>query len=295
MPTLYGVTSILMWGMLASTSVITKHIPPFQLLALCLLIAASLLFVKRAIKKEALLKPPQLSVVQWLVGIAGIFGFHLCYFMAIRFAPPVEVSLIGYLWPLLLGIFVAHRSARKYALLGGIIGFGGCSYMLLAQSQLQISGDHTLGFCLAGLCALIWSTYSWYLSTSTSDGEEIGWICAASAILSFLCHLAFESHSSPFTTSTWIAVLFLGLGPVGGAFYLWDIGMKHGNKTLLSSLSFATPIISTIALAMLGLGQLSPAVIVATLLVTAGAVITQVATKQVKRSEVHVKPRSELD
>ena len=37
----------------------------------------------------------------------------------------------------------------------------------------------------------------------------------------------------------------LGLGPVGAAFFLWDIGMKKGDLRFLGVASYATPMIST--------------------------------------------------
>ena len=55
-------------------------------------------------------------------------------------------------------------------------------------------------------------------------------------------------------------MLAQGLGPVGLAFYLWDMGMKHGNIRLIGVLSYATPLLSTLLLAAFGLGQPTPTV-----------------------------------
>ena len=49
------------------------------------------------------------------------------------------------------------------------------------------------------------------------------------------------------------ALVLLGLGPVGGAFLLWDIGMKRGHIALLGVLSYTSPILSTGLLVVCGL------------------------------------------
>ena len=41
----------------------------------------------------------------------------------------------------------------------------------------------------------------------------------------------------------------LGLGPVGGAFVLWDVGMKRGDPRLLGTLAFATPVPASVLVA----------------------------------------------
>jgi drug/metabolite transporter (DMT)-like permease len=65
-------------------------------------------------------------------------------------------------------------------------------------------------------------------------------------------HFAFESWVMPATAGSWLAVIGLGLGPVGAAFFLWDHGMKRGDIRLIGTASFCAPAISTIALVLGG-------------------------------------------
>ena len=37
----------------------------------------------------------------------ALFGYHALYFFALKHAPPVEASLVNYLWPLLIVLFSA--------------------------------------------------------------------------------------------------------------------------------------------------------------------------------------------
>lgn len=280
MSTLSGFIAILMWGFLAVFSTFTQSVPPFLLLFYCFAIAFLLLIIKRLVVKQSLWITPQFTVKQYLYNIGGLFGFHFCYFLAIRFAPAVEVSLIGYLWPLLLGIFVASAQHRNRALLGGIIGFAGSASLILGGSDtaaVAANSSDSLrywGYLLAFVCALIWSSYSWYLSKLDSSVDDIGWVALFSSLLALLAHGVFESPMWQTDTITWLNIVLLGLGPVGGAFYLWDIGMKRGNRTLLASLSFGTPVLSTVALFGFGLAPLSTWVLTAVAGIMLGALIS---------------------
>ena len=73
----------------------------------------------------------------------------------------------------------------------------------------------------------------------------------------------------------------LGLGPVGGAFYLWDIALKKGNQQLLASLSFSTPLISSVILAIAGFNAWSANIIIALALILSGAIIANMKKKPV--------------
>ena len=67
--------------------------------------------------------------------------------------------------------------------------------------------------------------------------------------------------------------LGLGLGPVGLAFYVWDIGVKHGDIQVLGAASYSAPLLSTAILVLAGYATYSNTLLIACLLITAGAVL----------------------
>ena len=75
----------------------------------------------------------------------------------------------------------------------------------------------------------------------------------------------------PASTTAWLAVLALGLGPAGAAFYLWDHAVKRGDIRALGALSYATPILSTALLIVCGLAEPTGTLLIAAALVTVGA------------------------
>src|SRR5690606_4821067 len=75
--------------------------------------------------------------------------------------------------------------------------------------------------------------------------------CLVVALLGGLCHIAFERPASWDATTVWV-VMAMGMGPVGIAFWLWDIGTKRGNLPVLGSLAYAAPLLSTFWLLLAG-------------------------------------------
>ena len=284
-----GLLTILMWSSLALLSVYSKNIPPFLLLALCFFISTLLVMLKRLYRGEALLRLPSLTKTQWCVGVGGLFGFHFLYFLAIRHAPPIQVSLVCYIWPLLLALYVSLPGHRVLTLIGASLGFLGAGVVISGGQSMDFNPAFTLGYVYAFGSALIWSSYSWYMGKSNNHVEDIGWISLVVAVFALICHLLLEESvfATPgtFDTTTVIAIVLLGLGPVGGAFYLWDIAMKFGHKQWIASLSFAAPVISTILLAGFGIGSLSVNVLVSLGLIMAGAVLCNV--QSMRRRMLH--------
>jgi drug/metabolite transporter (DMT)-like permease len=271
MATMLGLLAILLWGMLALLGNLAETIPPFQLLSICFAISGSLLFIKRAIYRQPLLKKASLTRNQWLIGIAGLFGFHLCYFIALRHAPAIDVSIIVYLWPLLLTVLVAKKRQRSLAILGGSIGFTGIIVLVSKNASISINETTYVGYLLALICALIWSSYSWYLSKSKNHVDDIGWLSIAVAIFAIAAHFIFEDTKTSMNLSEWMGILLLGVGPAGGAFYLWEYGLKHGNTRLIASCSFAAPLISSVVLSLAGLNPWSIQIIISLLMILLGA------------------------
>jgi drug/metabolite transporter (DMT)-like permease len=76
----------------------------------------------------------------------------------------------------------------------------------------------------------------------------------------------------------------LGLGPVGLAFFVWDIGVKQGDIQLLGTASYAAPLLSTLVLVASGIAAPTWSLGVAALLITGGAVIAARASLSVPKS-----------
>jgi drug/metabolite transporter (DMT)-like permease len=277
---LAGLAAIGLWGALASLSVAAGPVPPFQMVAMTFAIGAALGVIRarwRGVPWTTLATWPGRV---WLLGVAGLFGYHALYFAALQLAPPAEANLVNYLWPLLIVLLSAPLAPQHEKgqlawphLVGALLGFAGVALLAL-RNGLSFSGGAALGYLLALGCAFAWSLYS-VLSRRFGETptDAIASFCAAAALLSLLCHLLFEPTVWPGSTTSWLAVVALGLGPTGGAFYLWDHAVKRGDIRALGALSYAAPILSTALLIVFGLAEPTWTLVIAALLVTAGAVL----------------------
>ncbi|WP_424810442.1 DMT family transporter [Roseococcus sp. YIM B11640] len=267
--TFAGIGALVLWSVLALLSRLAAGVPPLQLTAMSFGVAGTLGLVVLALRGDlgALRQKP----IAWLHGIGGLFGYHALYFAALAYAPAVEANLLNYLWPLLIVLFAGpilgmRLGARR--LTGVALGFAGCA--LLLGGGVNFPADAWFGFLCAVGCAVVWALYSVLAKrlSSVPTAAVVGF-CAGAAMLALLAHLAVEPSVVP-DGRQWVAALLLGLGPIGAAFFLWDIGMKRGDPRLLGTLAYAVPVASTLLLIATGEGRMGWNVMAALALVVGG-------------------------
>jgi drug/metabolite transporter (DMT)-like permease len=187
-------------------------------------------------------------------GTGCLFIYHVCLVAAFRYAPIAEANLVNYLWPMLIVLLAARRTEaglRPRQLLGCGIAFAGCA-LAIAPSASSYAPLHLAGYALAALAALSWAVYSvGPRSMGTYSSWATGGFCLGAGLLALLAHTMFEAPYTPSIAElSWIAAI--GIGPLGLSFVLWDRAMRHGNASTIGSLSYLTPILSTLALALAG-------------------------------------------
>ncbi|SFT48299.1 EamA family transporter [Mesorhizobium sp. YR577] len=274
--TLIGFSAVAMWALLALLTDASGQVPPFLLSAMTFSIGTAVGLVARLFMTPPA-QPVKIPPQVWVIGIAGLFGYHFFYFTALRNAPAVEASLIAYLWPLLIVLGSALMPGEKLRwnhIAGALLGLAGTVLIVTKGGALDFDSRYAFGYAMAAVCAFLWSGYSLLSRRFPAVPTSIvTWFCAATAILSFLCHLALEETVLPATTGQWLAVVGLGLMPVGAAFYAWDHGVKRGNIQVLGAASYAAPLLSTLVLIVAGFAQPSLNIIAACVLITGGAVL----------------------
>ncbi len=273
--TLIGFTAILMWSLLALMTAASGKMPPFQLSAISFAIGSLpglLLFAARPQRLRFLRQPPKV----WIIGIAGLFGYHFLYFTALRSAPAVEAGLIAYLWPLFIVVgsaLLPGERLRWYHVAGAVAGLAG-TVSIVSRNGISFDDQYALGYGAAFLCAFTWSGYS--LLTRSFDRvstDVVTGFCLVTSLLSLLCHLLLETTVWPASSGEWLAVVGLGLLPVGAAFYAWDYGVKNGDIQIIGAASYAAPLLSTLILVASGYAEPDWRIGVACLLITGGAVL----------------------
>jgi len=274
--TLIGLTAILMWSLLAVLTVATGKIPAFQLAAMTFAIGAlvgSLTWIGRPDAIRALRQEP----LAWIVGVGGLFGYHALYFLALRFAPPAEAGLLNYLWPLLIVLFSSLLPGERLAphhIIGALLGLAGTVLVFAGNSRSSFAPGQLPGLLAAFVAAFVWATYSVMSRRLKSvPTDAVAGFCLATALLAALVHGLIEDTVWPETAAQWLAVAALGVGPVGAAFYAWDVGMKRGDIRVLGAASYATPLLSTSFLILAGFAKASANIAIAAVLIAGGGLI----------------------
>lgn len=287
--TAVGFVAVLLWALLALFTVGSAPVPPLLLNTMCFALGGTLgLIWAGATGALAGLRGIPFKV--YAFGTLGLFGYHALYFSALRLAPAAEAGLIAYLWPLLIVLFsglLPGERLRAGHVIGALIGFSGAALIIMGGGT-GFSTEYAAGYGLALLCALTWSGYS-VLSRLVGDAPTatVAVFCLATAALSLPLHLMFEETVWPQSMLGWASVLGLGLGPVGLAFFVWDIGVKRGDIQLLGTSSYAAPLLSTLVLVVAGVAAPSFTLAWAALLITGGALA---AARASLRSEGAVPP-----
>ena len=274
--TLIGLTAILMWSLLSVMTVATGKIPAFQLAAMTFAIGAAVAFASFLFRPSAFaaLKQP---LVAWIVGVGGLFGYHALYFLALRFAPPAEAGLVE------LSLAAPDRAvllaAAGRAAAGRITSSARCSgsparCCCSPGRARTLRRSKSRALLAAFVAAFVWAAYSvMSRRLKAVPTDAVAGFCAATALLAAIVHVLVETTVWPETAMQWLAIIALGVGPVGAAFFTWDIGMKRGDIRVLGAASYATPLLSTAFLILAGYAAASANIVFAAILIAGGGLI----------------------
>jgi drug/metabolite transporter (DMT)-like permease len=246
---LLALAAIALWGSLAPLGVSLGHVPPFLLTGWGLVIGSLIgLLLSRGRLQQWKVPLPTLAL-----GVYGLFGFHFLLFIALRHAPPVQANLVNYLWPLgivlMAPLFLPGLRLRPLHIAAALLGFAGAALAILGGRDVDGGlGGWAWGYLPAMASAFVWASYSLMTRrVPPFPNAAIGLFGLVSGVLSLACHALLEP-SITLSTSDWQLLIALGLGPLGGAFYLWDAALKRGDARTIGVLSFLTPLLSTLGL-----------------------------------------------
>jgi drug/metabolite transporter (DMT)-like permease len=261
--------AVILWASLAALGSLLSDIPPFLLTGIGLLIGSLISLPVSGFQMRKLIVKPRVL----LLGVYGLFGYHAALFAALQNAPPVQANLVNYLWPLLIVVlaplfFPAARLTLRKSL-AALAGFVGAGLAILSGSQ--ITGGFEVGYIYGLLAAVIWSTYS--LGTKRIGDfptAGVGLFGLVAGVLALVAHFAFEERVA-IEPADWPLLVALGLGALGGAFYLWDYALKRGDAQRIGLIAFITPLLSTLALVIVTGSQPSAMLLMAAALIFGGA------------------------
>jgi drug/metabolite transporter (DMT)-like permease len=247
--TLYALGAIALWATLATLGVSLRHVPPFLLTGIALLIG-SMLAMPFVLRDPTQWQIPARTLA---LGVYGLFGYHFLFFIALRMAPAVEANLVNYLWPLLIvvlaPVLLVGMRLRAVHIVAALLGFAGAAIAILGgKGDGASTSSWAWGYVPAFGSAIIWASYSlWTQRVAAFPTAAVGLFGLVSGVLSLACHWLLEPAVA-LGMNDWLLLLAMGAGPLGAAFFLWDKALKAGDARHIGVLSYITPLGSTVLL-----------------------------------------------
>ena len=253
---LAALAAVLLWGSLASLAISLDTVPPLLMTGIGLVVGSTIALPISGFKIRRLI--PKKRVL--LVGVYGLLGYHFALFAGLQNAPSVQANLVNYLWPILVvllaPLFIKGTKLTYMHCIAGVLGFSGAALAILSGTELV--GGFAVGYLYAGIAALIFSSYS-LISKGLADSPTaaVGGYSFVAGVLAIISHFTFEPAAT-IEPIQWLWLVLMGLGPLGGSFYLWDHALKHAPAQRVGTIAFFTPLISTVLLLTLTDQRLTP-------------------------------------
>jgi drug/metabolite transporter (DMT)-like permease len=191
-----------------------------------------------------------------------IFSNILLYLAIARVSTNEElviVSILNYSWPMLIYVLkipVLGLPFKRALLAAGIL-FSGIGLVLAFMQgysgheirSIWAAGDDNLtAYFLALLNSVCWALYS-NLTIRSRREDDIAGIPVVFLIVGILfLVIQWIRHEGSTVSFSRIylnpELLYQVLGPTGLGYLLWYIGMRRGNRNLITSLSFFIPVLS---------------------------------------------------
>lgn len=233
--------AIFFWSTLAISAEKLSGVPIFFQLGVAFAIPGlgSFFFLRR------------LSIRNWLEIVfcsAGLIGYHLSLFAALRLAPAATANLINYLWPLFLVLmtplfFPTKKLSFKVLWAASLCLLG----VFLLVGSAPLSKDFLQGYVLAFLAAFLWPIYSLMKSrfSQLPESTSLVWSCLIASTFFFIASSLSEPFPQNLSQQELILLIWMSLFPFGAAFYLWGMALKKGDSRNIGLLSYLTPLLST--------------------------------------------------
>jgi drug/metabolite transporter (DMT)-like permease len=174
----------------------------------------------------------------------------------------------------LFSSFLPGERLSAHHVIGALAGLAGTVLLFTGGNRSAFVAGQVPGLVAAFVAAFVWASYSVMSRRLKSvPTDAVAGFCLATALLAALVHLSIEDTVWPETAVQWLAVIALGVGPVGAAFYTWDVAMKRGDIRVLGAASYATPLLSTSFLILAGFAKASITIAIAAVLIGGGGLI----------------------
>ncbi|EMR6906021.1 aromatic amino acid DMT transporter YddG [Serratia marcescens] len=256
--TLFGLLAIVLWssvvGLIRSVS---EGLGPIGGAAMIYSVSAVFLLVALGVPKWRSFPRPYL-----IVGSLLFVSYEICLSLSLGYAntrlQAIEVGMINYLWPcftVLMALALNGQKAKWWLLPGLRLSLFGIGWIMSGEggwSPAQMLANvrsNPLSYTLAFSGAVIWALYC-NLTKKIAQGSNGVVLFIVLTALALWLKYAFSAESGmQFSAGVTVTLLCAGVA-MGAGYAAWNVGILHGNMTLLATVSYFTPVLSAVFAAL---------------------------------------------
>ncbi len=227
-----------------------------------------------------------------LIGGALFVSYEICLALALGMAndrhQALEMAVINYLWPALTVLFAVFLSRKTVHILvypSVALAFVGVAWTITGDSGfsvMQISANiatNPLTYSMAFGGAIIWAVYCNITKQLANGQNAIILFFMATAIALWIKYFLSSESTLVFSVPATLNLALTGV-VMGSGYALWNVAILRGNMVLLATLSYFTPVISTLLSSLILGVALGLSFWQGVIMVTMGSLICWWATRE---------------
>lgn len=256
--TLFGLLAIVLWssvvGLIRSVS---EGLGPIGGAAMIYSVSAVFLLVALGVPKWRSFPRPYL-----IVGSLLFVGYEICLSLSLGYAntrlQAIEVGMINYLWPcftVLMALAINGQKAKWWLLPGLLLSLFGIGWIMSGEggwSPAQMLANvrsNPLSYTLAFSGAVIWALYCNLTKKIAQGSNGVVLFIVLTALALWLKYAFSAENGMQFSLGVIVTLLCAGVA-MGAGYAAWNVGILHGNMTLLATVSYFTPVLSAVFAAL---------------------------------------------
>lgn len=285
--TLIGLVAIFLWssivGLIRSVS---EHLGPTGGAAMMYSVASVFLLLSVGFGK-----PREFPRRYLLWGSLLFVAYELCLALSIGYAhtgrQAIEVGMVNYLWPtftIVAAIAFNRQKANFLIVPGFVLSVVGIGWVLGGEQGFDLPGmldnvrDNPLSYGLALAGALIWAGYCTVTARIAGGKNGVTLFFMLVSVVLWLKYLAGGGVGMVFSAQA-VVYLVLAAAAMGFGYAAWNVGILHGNVTVLAGASYFIPVLSAALSTLLLRTPLPLAFWQGAAMVCGGAVLCWLATR----------------
>ncbi|WP_324722534.1 aromatic amino acid DMT transporter YddG [Lelliottia sp. JS-SCA-14] len=227
-----------------------------------------------------------------IAGSVLFVSYEICLALSLGYAntrhQAIEVGMVNYLWPSLTIVFAILFNGQKsnlWIIPGLLLALLGVCWVLGGENGLHIDEitanviSNPLSYGLAFAGAFIWAAYCTVTSKYAKGQNGITLFVLLTALALWMKYLFSDQPEMVFSVPVVIKLLMCGIA-LGFGYASWNIGILHGNVSVLATVSYFTPVLSAALAAVLLNAPLSFSFWQGALMVCAGSLLCWYATRK---------------